>query len=326
MRVSSSAVVKSDVSMQTLSYTLSLTLPLFILIGIGFIVVRMNFLDKASMRSLSWFVVNLAVPASIFSALSSRSFEDIFHRDFLLIYGGGSLLIFIVGFLIAKLRRYDISKAAFFGLGSGISNTILIGMPIVTQVFGEAALIPFALALLVENLLIVPITLALADSAKYSDRGFLKSLLLVIPNLFRNPILIAICVGLFTSLLDLPVPEVASSVVETLARSVAAVALVAIGGMLVGIQVKGMLKDISTIVTLKLVGHPLAVLLLVQFFPPMSELYFSVAILFSTLAMFSIYPVLGSRYGHGTMCAAVLLPTTILSFFSVNIALYLLKL
>jgi predicted permease len=266
------------------------------------------------------------VPASIFSALSSRSFEDIFHRDFLLIYGGGSLLIFIVGFLIAKLRRYDISKAAFFGLGSGISNTILIGMPIVTQVFGEAALIPFALALLVENLLIVPITLALADSAKYSDRGFLKSLLLVIPNLFRNPILIAICVGLFTSLLDLPVPEVASSVVETLARSVAAVALVAIGGMLVGIQVKGMLKDISTIVTLKLVGHPLAVLLLVQFFPPMSELYFSVAILFSTLAMFSIYPVLGSRYGHGTMCAAVLLPTTILSFFSVNIALYLLKL
>jgi predicted permease len=312
--------------MQTLEYTLSITLPLFILIGIGYSIVRLGWLNKDGTRSLSWFVVNIAVPAAIFSALSSRSFNDIFHRDFLLIYGGGSLLIFWVGFFIAKLRHHDVSKAAFFGLGSGISNTILIGMPIVTQVFGEAALIPFALALLVENLLMVPVTLALADSAKYSDRGFLKSLLLVVPNLFRNPILIAICVGLLISMFDLPVPQVASSVVETLAKSVAAVALVAIGGMLVGIQLKGMLKDIFTIVTLKLVGHPLAVLLLVQLFPPMPELYFSVAILFSTLAMFSIYPVLGSRYGHGEMCAAVLLPTTLLSFFSVNIALYLLKL
>ncbi|PIE25490.1 MAG: permease [Neptuniibacter caesariensis] len=310
--------------MQDFTYILSLTSPTFILILIGFVAVRFGFLEKDNVRTLAWFVVNIGLPAAMFKALSSRSFQDILHYDYLLIYGLGSLISFSGLFLLAKFRGKPLTESALLGLGGSISNSLMIGFPIVMQLFGDAALVPFALTLIIENLFILPLALALADTGQHKGVSFAKALAKSLPALLKNPIIFSMALGLMATIADLQPPQFIGRVIDMLSVTVGGVALFAIGGMLVGLKPRGMVADLSTIVFGKLVLHPLSVFAMILLFPPMSPLFQTVAIILACMPMFSVYAVIGMRYNLGGVCSAVLLPTTVLAFLSVNLVIWLL--
>ncbi|MCP4597651.1 AEC family transporter [Neptuniibacter sp.] len=310
--------------MQDITYILSLTSPTFILIAMGFLTVRFGFLQKDNVRTLAWFVVNFGLPAAMFKALSSRSFQDILHFDYLLIFGLGSLIAFSVMFALAKARGKPLTQCALFGLGGSMSNSLMIGFPIIMQLFGDAALVPFALTLIIENLFILPLTLALADTGEHKDSNFFKALFKSLPQLLKNPIIVSIALGIMSTAADLHPPAFVGRVIDMLSVTVGGVALFAIGGMLVGLQPKGMMTDISSIVFGKLIIHPLAVFVMILLFPPMPELFQQVAVILACMPMFSIYAVIGMRYNYGGLCSAVLLPTTILAFITINLVIWLL--
>src|SRR5258705_12551368 len=65
--------------------------------------------------------------------------------------------------------------------------------------------------------------------------------------------------GFGVALLSLPISGVLARTINMLAMSSAAVSLFVIGGALVGLQMKGMRRDVSAIALGKLLLHPLAV-------------------------------------------------------------------
>jgi len=311
--------------MQDFSYILSLTSPTFMLISIGYIVVKTGWMPKENVRPLAWFVVNIGLPAALFKALSSRSFQDILHYDYLLVYGLGSLLSFALLFTLARLRKKSITECALFGLGASISNSLMVGFPIIIQLFGDQALVPFALTLIVENLFILPLALALADTGQQKSSTFTTAFAKSLPQLLKNPIILSIALGISSAAVGIELPELPSKVIDALAVTVGGVALFAIGGMLVGLKTKGMITDLSSIVVGKLVIHPLAVFALLLFFPAIPPLFQHVAIILACMPMFSIYAVIGMRYQYGTFCSAVLLPTTLVSFITINLVVWLIS-
>ncbi|MDX2368764.1 MAG: AEC family transporter [Colwellia sp.] len=308
--------------MQDFSYILSLTSPTFILIAIGYLVVKTGWMAKENVRPLAWFVVNIGLPAALFKALSSRSFQDILHYDYLLVYGLGSLLSFATLFILARLRNKTITECALFGLGASLSNSLMVGFPIVTQLFGDEALVPFTLTLIVENLFILPLALALADTGQQKNSHFLTAFAKSLPQLLKNPIILSIAFGIASTVLGIQPPELAGKVIDVLAVTVAGVSLFAIGGMLVGLKTRGMVTDLSSIVVGKLIIHPLFIFALLIFFPAIPPLFQHVAILLACMPMFSIYAVIGIRYQYGGLCSAVLLPTTLVSFITINLVVW----
>jgi predicted permease len=308
--------------MQDFSYILSLTSPTFMLIAIGYIVVKTGWMAKENVRPLAWFVVNIGLPAALFKALSSRSFQDILHYDYLLVYGLGSLLSFATLFIMARLRNKTITECALFGLGASISNSLMVGFPIVTQLFGEEALVPFTLTLIVENLFILPLALALADTGQQKNSNFVAAFAKSLPQLIKNPIILSIAFGIASTAFGVQPPELANKIIDVLAVTVAGVSLFAIGGMLVGLKTRGMVTDLSSIVIGKLIIHPLFVFALMLFFPAMPQLFQHVAILLACMPMFSIFAVIGMRYQYGGLCSAVLLPTTLVSFITINLVVW----
>ena len=308
--------------MQDFSYILSLTSPTFLLIAIGYFVVRVGWMPKENVRPLAWFVVNIGLPAALFKALSSRSFQDILHYDYLLVYGLGSLLSFVTLFIMARLRNKSITECALFGLGASVSNSLMVGFPIVTQLFGDEALVPFTLTLIVENLFILPLALALADTGQQKDSHFLTAFAKSLPLLIKNPIILSIAFGISSTAFGIQPPALANKVIDVLAVTVAGVSLFAIGGMLVGLKTKGMVTDLTSIVVGKLIIHPLFIIGLMIFFPAMPPLFQHVAILLACMPMFSIFAVIGMRYQYGGLCSAVLLPTTVVSFITINLVVW----
>jgi predicted permease len=268
-------------------------------------------------------VFNFGLPAAIFSALSAKSLDEIWHTDYMFAYTFGSLLAFIVVvFISLTLLRKNTTESVVLGLGGSFSNSLLIGFPIIYFLFGTKALVPFSLTLIVENLIMLPLLLTLADlfNDTATKPNLKRRFIETSKNLAKNPIIIAIVLGMSVSAISVSTPEPVTRIIEILANSVTGVALFTIGGGLVGVRVIGMKKEIGLVMMTKLVLHPLLLLALLLFWFDLDSTMSAVAVILASMPMFGVYAVIGQKYNMGGVCSAVLLPTTLLAMVTVSIA------
>lgn len=303
---------------------LAITGPIFILIAIGYVAVRTGLFAKSDTRALGAFVINIALPAVLFKALSQRSFGDVVDGGFLAAYIVGSLVSLGVGIVVARhLRNQPMPKAAMVGMGMSMSNTAFIGFPVGLQLFGQTAAVALALAMIVENLIMLPLVLMLAERG--GGGGRLAVLRQTLMRLAKNPIVLAILAGFLAAGLGWQPPTLIAKTIDMASMASAPVALFAIGGALVGQKVRGMVGDLSLIAVGKLVIHPLAVFGMLLVLPPMDPTLQLAAVLFASASMFTIYPIFGQKYGLEGMCAAALVVTTLVSFITLSVVVGLLQ-
>jgi len=298
---------------------LTVTAPIYLLIAAGFAAVRWGWMAPGDMRVLGRFVAQFCVPALLFNALSHNDIADVLDGRYLAAYAGGSLLAFVTVMQVARrLRDRPSSMAALQGLGAAASNSGFVGYPIVQQLIGPAAGVALALGVLVENLIVMPLALALARPAD-GGKGRREVLADAAIGLVRNPMILAILAGLAASASGLQLPSVLDRTVALAAAAAPPTALFVIGGTLVGLRLEGIRGDLALVVAGKLVLHPLCVLALVWLMPPQEPALRAAAVLFAAMPMMSIYPVLAQRHGHDRFCAAALLAATVVSFVTISV-------
>lgn len=312
---------------------LAITVPIYLVMAVGYLATRAGLFERADMRTFGKYVINLALPALLFNALSSRSVAEIFNPVFVAAYAGGSLLAMAAGlFWARRVAGKRLSAAAIVGMGTSCSNSGFIGFPLVTQVFGAStAGVGLALAMVVENFILIPLALALADADVGDQPGGSRAqrlraaLLQSARGIARNPMIHGIALGFLFSVLGWRLPEPIAKAVNLFAMSCAAISLMVIGGSLVGIRARGMARDVGAIAAGKLLLHPLAVLLLVVLLPDMQRDLQTAVVLMAAVPMLGIYPILAQKHGHDGMAAAAQLGTTVLSFFTLTSLLWLLQ-
>ncbi|MDI3513317.1 MAG: malonate transporter [Rhodocyclaceae bacterium] len=302
---------------------LAITGPIFILIAVGFAAVRLRVLATTDMRALGVFVINFALPALLFSAMSAGSVTQTLRLDLLLPYALGSLAVvgLVVALAMTVLRR-KLQMAAVLAMGMSVSNSAFIGFPIAQQLSPGTASAALAVYAMVEALIMFPLLMALAELGGGGGRWpvVLRGIVL---SLARNPMILAILAGVALSLAGLTLPLPAARAIELLGSTAAPVALFYIGGTLAGLKVKIAAGDIGLIVAGKLVLHPLLVYLAFLALPLDGAALQTAAVLNACMPMMSIYPILAQKYGQEGLCAAALVATTVTSFFTISAFLWL---
>jgi predicted permease len=303
---------------------LDVTTPIFLIVAAGYIAVRIGLISSQGIRALVTYLVYFGLPALLFKAISQRDLSQIIHIDFLIAYGAGSLLAFFILFLISRhILSQDLTESALFGMGGSFSNSLLVGFPMLSITHGELAAIILALVLLIENFLMLPLTLAVADFGHHRQAGFFSALVKVIPTVVKNPFILAIVIGVVFSMFRIDTPLVASQVIDFFAHSVTAIGLFAIGGILVGFDYNGQKMKVSLIVVTKLIIHPLMVWMVFVLIPESDPTIMVIGVILASMPMFSMFTVIGERYGMGQICAASLIPATVLSFFSISFVIWM---
>jgi len=313
---------------------LSVTTPIYLLIALGYVCVRAGLFARADMRLFGKYVINLALPALIFGSLAQRPIGDVVNPVYLLAYAAGSLATMALGVLWArKAGGKPMSAAAIMGMGVACPNSGFVGLPLVTQVFGSSiGGLNLGLAVIVENIVLIPAALALAESdlgeagagATRAQR-LRNALAQSLRGMARNPMVWGVVAGLACSLAGLQLPAPLGRAVGLLATSCSAIALFVVGGTLVGFGLRGAWRDVSAIAVGKLLVHPLLVMLLVMVLPPMQRELQMALVLTAAVPMMGIYPILAQRHGHDGMAASALLGATIASFFTLTGLLWLLQ-
>jgi len=298
---------------------LSITGPIYFVVALGYACTRAGLFERADMRVLGKFVIQLALPALLFNALSSHPVGEVLNPVFLAAYAFGCVATNLLGVLWArKAAGKSMSASAVVGMGMSCPNSGFIGFPLVTQLFGPAnAGVALALAMVVENLLVLPLSLALAESGS-GQGGLVAALRQSLRGVVRNPMIWGIVAGFLSSLAGWQPAEPVARTVNIFAGACASLSLFVIGGSLTGLRLQGMRRDVAVIAAGKLLLHPLLVFLAVLLLPPMAREFQVIVVVMAAVPMLGIYPILAQKHGHEGMAAAAQLGATIASFFTLT--------
>jgi predicted permease len=305
---------------------LAITTPIFFIIGLGYLARAGGIIEAAPLQGVGTFVMYFALPALVIRALTKNPLGEVFNPSYLLAYGGGSLAVFLIGLTLAtRLQRKPLGTGAIQALGMSASNSGFIGYPVAAMALGPPAAIILALNMLIENLLIIPLALILAELGQQAGNGLGETLRQTALRLIRNPILIGLLVGVLIAATDQSLPAPLTRVIDMLAGAAGPAALFVIGGSLYGLSPRGMVRDIGQITLGKLVLHPLAVLGGFMLLPNVDPTLIAGALLFACAPMVSIYPLLGRRFGLDDIAAATLMISTLSAFMTISLMLWLIR-
>lgn len=305
--------------------------PVFILIGLGYFAFKRDLIKAEAMPSLGNIVLYLAIPALLIGGLSKIHISEIVEPYFLLAYGIGSLLNLVVAVLLTlKLKGNPFTKASVQSMGMSIPNSMFIGFPVLSLSLGlpDIASLSLMMAVLVENLLILPLVLILLEYSLGHKGESVSILRTVLLRIVKNPLIVSIAIGGVISLSGVSLPKPIIQSLDLLTKISAGLALLFIGAALANIKPQEWQAwpDMSLVILGKLVLHPALVAICVLLLPDFNPSFQQAAILMAASPMMSIYPILGERYGLRDFCASTLFMTTLLSFISMSLVLLLLGL
>ena len=305
-----------------------ITFPIFAVVALGYAMVRKGMFSAADNSALGRFAMNVALPALMFAAASGSGEGVIIELPYVAAYAMAGLLTIMVAWAWFKVNitRAETGpvRQAIAIMGASCPNSAYVGFPVLMLAVPEVAAPAFAMNVMVESFLIVPLAfLILSGAARTKGQPALQSALKTGWDVLRRPMVLAFLAGVLVSVTGVPVPEPVNRMVTMLATATAGLALFFIGGSLAGLPTRGNRRMATEIVIAKLVIHPMmavvAVSLLVVFgLPDLSEDLKTAVILSAAMPMIGVYAIFAHDYGHENLAALAMMGATVGAFFTVS--------
>lgn len=287
------------------------TLPFFALIALGYGAAKTAIFSKDATVHLTKFVFYFALSAMLFKFSSNLSLREILEWDFMAAYLIGSMVLYVMTLLIAKLRGTSFDISVIEAQCSVIGNMGWMGLAMIPILLGKQAISYVIMVLIIDLIVFGPlVTILLVAHREGQIR--LKVFQTIGMGLIKNPLVLSISTGLLWAAFEIPVPELLNRFMTILGGASTPGALFAIGASM-AFAAKGQISIPVYLSANKLIMHPLLVgiasLLVFQIDP------FASAVMIACAAM----PVAGNVYMIAThyglpserISIAILISTTV---------------
>lgn len=305
---------------------LAITLPVYLIIATGYVTVKLGYIDAAVVSALGRFTLRISLPALIFGAIALSGSEAAINWQVAGGYLLASMALMIAGQAV-MVRVFGESRGAAWihGLGMAQANSGFIGYAIASIVFPETALAVLAWLMIVENTVVIPFAIVAAELSGNRGATLGEALARAWRSFSRNPLVIAVALALVIRVSGLPIPEKVAVTIRMMASVAPVVALFVVGGMIAQYSVSPYWRRTAAVTFGKLVLHPLLVYAVVGGLLGWGDPYALTAVLFASVSMLTIYPILGAPYGSEQVCATTLVTATCVSFVTVSGLIWVLQ-
>ncbi|UVF19158.1 AEC family transporter [Microvirga terrae] len=277
---------------------LGIVLPVFGLIGIGYVARQTGLISERAGEGLSEFVFTLSLPCLIFRTLVHAEIPDVQPWGYWISYFVGVAVVWLLATVIGR-RFFGIKgiSGVVAGFSAGQANTVFVGVPIILKAYGDEGAVPLFLLIAVH----LPVTMTLATVLA---EGRQASPALVLRRLLTHPIVVGILAGSACRPIAAHVPAPAWQVMDLLASAAVPCALISMGIALRRYGLQTGWKLPAAISFLKLVLHPLIVLVLATKVFAMPPVWAGVAVLFASCPSGINAYLFAERYGEGVALAS----------------------
>ena len=233
-----------------------MVLPVFAIIVTGWLAGVLGYISRSLADGLVHFAYNVAMPALLFVTIAQETARNLLEWRFLLAFGGGSMLCFVLVFLLARVDgRRDLATSTIYGMTAAMTNTGFIALPILHSIYGQPAVLPAAVATVFVAVVMFPLTVILLES---KGHGTARTSLLV-KQIVLNPLVLSTALGLAWAIAGWPIPPSIASYMNILAAALTPCALFAIGLGLSVEDVRSSFRASIMLAAVKLMIMPLIV-------------------------------------------------------------------
>lgn len=299
----------------------------FLLIAIGYLSVCNGLFPKEGVRGLIEFINNFAVPCLLFQAMLMVDFRTVFNPEYLLSFYISAFIVFAVAVAIAVYWfKRSPGESIVVGFSAYFTNTVLVGLPIIQRAYGEESL-PMVYGIIgLHSPLLLTFSMLSMEFSKRDGRPIPLALKQAGMRVVTNPLLFGILLGLSANLLEINVPVIIDSATETMAKGVLPAALFGLGGALNQYRLRDTWPQAMVLSALKLILHPLLVLILAQFVFSLSWEMTRIAVILAAMPSGLSAYVFATYYNRATDVAAnTILLGTAASAFTVSAWLIILE-
>jgi malonate transporter len=220
-------IINSPLAM--LSFAFSVTAPIFVMLVLGIVLKRRAMINDDFIKTASQLVYNVGLPVMLFSTCATADFSEMADKNVLIAFGVMTALIFIGSLLSAHWHCKDSRDHGVFIQGAFRGNLVILGLAFCANAYGERGLaiaaLPVAMTVIFYNVLSVYVL----NRSLHPANSSLKPTLIGIA---KNPLIIAILLGLSINAIALPLPNTLLDSSKYLGQMVLPLALICIGGAL----------------------------------------------------------------------------------------------
>ena len=236
--------------------------PVVLLISLGFLAGRLQWIRDSAVRDLSNLVFLVLIPALLFRTMSSVRVEQLDPLP-LLAYLSAALGMFFVLLAFTGLSRRSLA----FALAGVFSNTVMIGIPLVELAYGKAGLVTLLTLVSVHALVMLTVVtvvfeLVVAREARAAGLGATSMWVTVgaaIKSTVIHPIPLPVFSGMLFAQTGWGLPLVVDKPLQLLGNAFGPIALLLVGVTMANTRVSGLWRATLWITALKNLALPLCV-------------------------------------------------------------------
>lgn len=312
---------------------LEIVLPVIAIVGVGSLSIHLGWLPKSAVPGLGTFVTTIALPFALFCAIAPLDLRAVFDWRLVITFATVGLLMVIVSMVFAsRMLGFDLSRSAIAGMGGATCNGVMFGLPILSQAYGEIGIVSVSVLFMAQALCIVPFILISAEMGQSDETSLQRIVQKTAKTTLKNPIIIAITLGICVALLEIKLPIVVSKATSMLGVAGPGIALFFIGAVLYSTRPSGKGSVVIGVSTLKVIVHPSLMFLGLKSTQAMSAIFgwpeinpalLGAIFVLSTMPMLGLFVPLAAKYGIAKEAASAALSTTMLSALTMSTALWL---
>lgn len=236
---------------------------LLLMMSVGYLMGHLGWMTAQEKKFISMFVVNIAVPCNcIVGLLNNLDRNSLAQAGPMLLASYLSIGIMLaVSMGVASLLHLPRERWGVFATMAGLSNTLFIGLPVCTQLFGEGCVGFLMLYYLGNTSYLQSAGLMLVERAgtaggqKISVFGLLK-------DLFSKPPILSVLFTLVLLLMDVRLPQPIMKFSQYISDSVTPLALIYCGFIIyeVGLKNIRLMQGLPTMLVMRLILSPVVCL------------------------------------------------------------------
>ena len=309
--------------MGNLYYSLTVTVPVFLVMLLGFLFRRYGIIDTEFALKMNRFVFRTALPVSLFTQLCTVDFASVWDTKFVLFcFIATALSIGIAAFLSRFLA--DRSLRGEFIQGSYRSSASLLGSVYLYSMYGSMAAGSLMMigSVPLYNVAAVIVLSAFGPGKGGPDRKLVRR---AVRNVLTNPIILGIFAGFLWALLRIPYPVILDRTLSYIGSLASPMGMLAMGALLDPDRIRGSIRPAVVASFLKLVGFAALFLPAAVWAGFTGEKLAAILIMLGSASTVAGY-IMAKNMGHeGTLSSAAVLITTVLTSFTLTFWIWLLR-
>jgi predicted permease len=310
--------------LKTFLDVISVTIPIFLIIAIGYFFRRRGVIKETAVPALNRVAYYLGLTTLVFTSIVKYDLKEIFNLSIVeTLYTAFAIFVIIVFFIVYFLKINRKTKAAM-AVSSFRCNMAFIGIPIIMSAFGEIA--AAKTAIIIAFMTPVNVIFAIIFFKALGEDSGKKNYWNYILDFLRDPILLASILGILFSYFRIPIPGPVKSLLDMLAGLAIPLALITIGASFRFSHIRENLRFLIPSSVLKLLVEPAIAFFIGKYVFKLDPVNISITVVLFAMPLAVAAYIMGKEYrSDSDFLSSSLILSTVSSAFTLTFWLFLMK-